>query len=145
MRPIAFFALLALAASGCVTTAAPPDAPTPRPTVEDRPPVSPLVGRWDMERVLDDGSDVTDQHDPNNDRFIVLFDDGTFESGGGPYGRNTGRWIYNTNTRRLGLDSDLGPEDDSIWTVTLRGDTMEWSGEGSAFARRFRITSRRAR
>ena len=71
--------------------------------------------------------------------------DGTFESGGQPYGRNDGRWVYRDGTRRLGLDSDLGPDNDSVWEVTLRGDVMEWRGVGSDYARRFRITSRRVR
>ena len=124
--------LTALVAGGCATTA-------PR---SDR---DALVGRWAMERVTDDGADVTATANPAGDRFIVLHADGTFESGGQPYGRNTGRWVYNAGTRRLGLDSDLGPDDDSVWTVSLRGDTMEWGGVGSAYARRFHITSRRVR
>ena len=49
------------------------------------------------------------------------------------------------DARRLGLDSDLGPDNDSVWEVTLRGDVMEWRGVGSDYARRFRITSRRVR
>lgn len=104
-----------------------------------------LVGRWDMDRITDRGADVSDEHNPAGDRYIVLRTDGTFESGGQPYGRNTGRWTYDPARRELGLDSDAGPDDDSIWTVTLRGDTMEWGGVGSEYARRFRIVSRRAR
>ena len=94
--------------------------------------------------LLDGDTDVTDEQNPAGDRYIVLRADGTFESGGQPYGRNTGRWVYNPRTRRLGLDSDLGPDDDSVWSVTIRGDVMTWEGEGSDYARRFTITSRRA-
>ncbi len=104
-----------------------------------------LVGRWDMTGVYERGQNVTDQHDPAGDRFIELRADGTFESGGQPYGRNTGRWTYDHNRRDLVLDSDLGSGDDSQWVVTLRGDEMEWGGAGSEFARRFRITSQRVR
>ncbi|MGB3541829.1 hypothetical protein [Rubrivirga sp.] len=129
-------ALVGLAGCTSSRTAEPPT------TVGD--PVSDLlVGRWDMTRVYERGQDVTDQHDPADDRFIELYADGTFESGGQPYGRNTGRWTYDHARRDLVLDSDLGPEDDSQWVVTLRGDEMEWGGAGSEFARRFRITSRR--
>lgn len=104
-----------------------------------------LVGRWAMTGVYDRGADVTEEHNPAGDRYIVLDADGTFESGGQPYGRNTGRWIYDAERHMLGLDSDLGPEDDSRWIVIVRDDTMEWDGAGSPFARRFRITSRRVR
>ena len=98
-----------------------------------------------MERVLDDGVDVSAEANPARDRYLVLHADGTFESGGQPYGRNDGLWVYRDGTRRLGLDSDLGPDNDSVWEVTLRGDVMEWRGVGSDYARRFRITSRRVR
>ncbi len=133
MYRLVLLVLAALVVTGCATTSAPVSIS------------SPLVGRWAMERVLDDGADVSATANPAGDRFVVLHADGTFESGGQPYGRNTGRWVYNDRTRRLGLDSDLGPDDDSVWTVSLRGDTMEWTGVGSAFARRFQITSRRVR
>lgn len=98
-----------------------------------------------MERITDQGEDVSDEHNPAGDRYIVLRADGLFESGGEPYGRNTGRWTYDPARRELGLDSDAGPDDDSRWIVRLDGDRMEWSGVGSDFARRFRITSRRVR
>ncbi|MEM6285522.1 MAG: hypothetical protein AAF845_00045 [Bacteroidota bacterium] len=117
--------------AGCATT-----APGP-------PERADLVGTWTMAQILDNGTDVSDQHNPAGDRFITLQPDGTFESGGQPYGRNTGRWIYDPATRELGLDSDAGPEDDSRWTVRLRGDRMEWQGLGSAFARRFVIVAER--
>lgn len=96
-----------------------------------------------MERIYDDGTDVSEEHNPAGDRYIVLRADGQFESGGQPYGRNTGRWTYDPESQELGLDSDAGAQDDSRWSVRLRGDVMEWSGVGSEFARRFRITSRR--
>ncbi len=132
MARLALFVLVLLVAGGCASAPSGLDG-------------SPLVGRWAMERVLDQGADVSAEANPARDRYIVLRPDGTFESGGQPYGRNTGTWVYNTRTRRLGLDSDLGPDDDSTWAVSLRGDTMEWAGVGSEFARRFRITSRRVR
>ena len=131
MKP-ALAALAVLALAGCATTAS-------VPTRAD------LVGRWDMERIVEQGTDVSDAHNPAGDRFIVLRADGTFESGGQPYGPNTGRWTYDPVRRELGLDSDAGPQDDSRWIVRLEGDVMEWGGVGSEFARRFRITSRRAR
>ncbi len=131
MRFVALASFL-LVAAGCATTAPPPTR-------------SALVGSWAMEQITDDGRDVSAEHNPAGDRYIVLRADGLFESGGQPYGRNAGRWTYDHGSQELRLDSDAGPQDDSRWVVRLRGDTMEWSGVGSAFARRFRITSRRVR
>lgn len=132
--------LFALLVAGCATAPPPsaPDPPADPPTLRDQ-----LIGRWAMTAVYDRGVDVTDEHNPAGDRYITLYADGTFESGGQPYGRNSGRWILDADRRTLGLDSDLGPEDDSRWVLSVRGDTMEWDGDGSGFARRFRITSRR--
>lgn len=98
-----------------------------------------------MARVLDRGTDATDLHNPGGDRYVLLRADGTFESGGEPYGRNTGRWRLDPGYDELTLDSDLGAADDTFWIVTLDGDTMEWAGVRSETARRFRIVSRRVR
>lgn len=130
LRPLAVLALALVA--GCATT-----APAGPPARAD------LVGAWAMDRIYDDGADVSGTHNPAGDRFIILRADGRFESDGQPYGRNTGRWVYIPSTRELGLDSDAGPDDDSRWTVRLDGDRMEWRGAGSAYARRFLIVSRR--
>ena len=127
-------AALALLATGCATLTS--------PSAPDR---AALVGRWDMDRIYDGDRDVSVVQNPERDRYIALRADGSFESGGSPYGRNTGRWTYDAGARRLGLDSDLGPDDDSVWTVSLRGDVMEWRGVGSDFARRIRIVARRTR
>ena len=133
-RLLPLLALVTLAASGCVTTA------SSSGTSSDRA----LVGRWDMERITDGRTDVTAEANPAGDRFITLHADGTFESGGQPYGRNTGRWTLDPAYNELILESDLGDADDSYWIVTLDGDEMEWAGVRSETARRFRILSRRA-
>ena len=136
MKPVVL-ALCLAALAGCVTASAPVD-PTAPPVRDD------LVGRWAMELITDQGADVSAEQNPAGDRYIVLRPDGTFESGGQPYGRNTGQWRYHAPSRTLGLDSDAGPDNDSLWIVTLRDGRMEWGGTGSAFARRFRIVARRA-
>ena len=137
-RLLAVAALLSLAA--CRTTAPPDPSPVVRaPTMADR-----VVGRWEMDRVLDRGEDATDVHNPAGDRYVELRADGTFESGGQPYGRNTGRWTLDPAYNELTLESDLGDADDSYWIVSLDGDRMEWAGVRSETARRFRILSRRA-
>ena len=136
---LASLVLLLLAACG---TASPPDraaAVVTAPTMAER-----VVGRWEMNRVLDRGADATAVHNPAGDRYVELRADGTFESGGRPYGRHTGRWTLDPAYNELILESDLGDADDSYWIVTLDGDEMEWAGVRSETARRFRILSRRA-
>ncbi len=137
-RSIALLVLLPLAAC---RTAAPPERTAPvvsAPTMAER-----VVGRWQMDRVLDRGNDATDLHNPAGDRYVELRADGTFESGGQPYGRNTGRWTFDPGYNELILESDLGDADDSYWIVSMDGDEMEWAGVRSETARRFRIFSRR--
>ena len=140
-RPLALL-LLAVGLAACRSSAPPaPAAPTPALGPVERQ----IVGRWEMDRVLDRGDDVTGVHNPAGDRYVVLSADGTFESGGEPYGINTGHWYFDPGYNELTLDSDLGPADDSYWIVTVEGDEMEWAGVRSATARRFRILARRAR
>ena len=90
-----------------------------------------LSGRWRMVSAERDGQDLTAQANPDGDRTIALWPDGSFiATGGGTDGDNRGRWHYVPNTQRIVLDSDLGPDADSDWTVTMVGrDRMRWDGE----------------
>ena len=98
-----------------------------------------LEGKWIMNKVIQDGNDVSEEHNPYDDRYIIFFEDGTFETGGRPYGLNTGRYEYLPSDGVLYLISDAGSEDDSQWKVTIENDTMTWEGLGSEWANRFRI------
>lgn len=103
-----------------------------------------LDGKWMMYRVIQDGNDVTAEHNPYAERYILFFEDGTFESGGRPYGANTGRYTYIPDQQLLYLYSDAGPEDDSQWKVTLDNNSMTWQGFGGEWANRFRIVHHRS-
>jgi len=92
-----------------------------------------------MHEVLQEGKDVSEEHNPYNERYLVLRSDSTFETGGRPFGKNTGKYHYHSEDQILFLDSDAGPEDDSRWKVTLRRDTMHWEGVGSEWAEDFEI------
>ena len=65
-----------------------------------------ITGEWQMYKVIKDGQDVTSEHDPYNERFLILKGDSTFESGGRPFGKNTGKYDFNTANQTLFLDSD---------------------------------------
>lgn len=102
-----------------------------------------LAGRWAMETILENGEDVTAQHNPADNRWVAFVPDGTFVSDGDPHGRNTGRWTLDAATNELYLDSDTGEGDDSYWIVEIRGDEMHWQGTRSAFTERFAIVHTR--
>lgn len=96
-----------------------------------------------MDKVLQDGQDVSSEHNPFGERFLVLNTDSTFESGGRPYGSNTGTYLYMSEDNTLFLDSDAGPDDDSQWIVSIQGDSMHWQGYGSEWALAFEIVHRK--
>ena len=99
-----------------------------------------LTGTWAMEKVYDNSTDVTAQHNPENDRWITFAKDGSFKSGGTPTGKNTGKWIYTATNNQLFLNSDVGEEDDSYWLVQIDKDSMNWAGLRTSFAERFKLT-----
>lgn len=96
-----------------------------------------LVGTWTMDRILEDGEDVTAQHDPSDNRWIRFYANNTFESDGDPYGPNDGQWALDDST--LFLDSAAGDGDDSYWIVQVEDDVMRWQGTRSEFTQRFAI------
>ena len=101
-----------------------------------------LYGRWYIESVFQDGNDVTDQHNPSDNRWIEFEDDGGFVSDGDPYGRNTGRWMMDLENKELYLDSDAGEGDDSYWIVGFEEGKMQWRGTRSEFTERFVVVYR---
>jgi hypothetical protein len=98
-----------------------------------------ITGKWFMYKVIQDGQDVTSEHNPHDERYLILNSDSSFESGGKPFGTNTGRYLFNSEELTLFLDSDSGSEDDSQWKVTFQGDTMHWQGYGSEWAKGFEL------
>lgn len=100
---------------------------------------NPIHGKWVMHQVIQDGKDVTLKHNPENDRYFIMHENGTFESGGQPYGENTGKYIFDTAAKTLFIDSDIGPDDDSNWKISFETGQMIWQGYGTEWAERFKI------
>ncbi len=99
-----------------------------------------LKGTWAMEKIYDNATDVTTQHNPKNDRWITFTKDGSFKSGGTPTGKNAGKWTYTEENNQLFIDSDMGEEDDSYWLIQIDKDSMNWAGMRSSFTERFKLT-----
>ncbi len=99
-----------------------------------------IIGRWEMDKIVVDGdNDVSEEHNPKKNRYIVFNEDGTFKSGGDPYGENTGKWTLDAENNELYLDSDVGEDDDSYWIIKIDGDNMHWQGARFEFSKRFQI------
>jgi len=87
--------------------------------------------------------DVTEEHNPGNNRWIKFMPDsaeemkGIFESGRGEDKENTGKWVINEN--ELFIDSDAGQNDDSYWEISFDADKMYWKGRRFEFNKRFEI------
>lgn len=92
-----------------------------------------------MEEIYQDCQDVTEQHDPSDNRWFEFASDGTFISDGDPPGRNTGRRTLDTETQELHIDSDAGENDDSYWIVGMVGDTMRWMAARFEWNERFEL------
>lgn len=87
-----------------------------------------ILGYWELEKVVFDNTDVSSEHNPNNNRYIIFKKDGSFESGGDPVGKNTGFFSISNDT--LFLDSHI-EGDDSYWKIVYNSDTMVWKGVGT--------------
>jgi len=109
-----------------------------------------ISGKWMMVKVLELSEDVTNNHNPGNNRWISFIaepdtpDSWRFESGTGEDRENTGKWFYNTKENVLFLDSDAGEGDDSYWEVSFKADSMYWKGRKFEFNKRFEIFYKKA-
>ncbi len=101
-----------------------------------------LIGRWKMESVFEGIKDVTEAHNPANNRWIEFKDDKTFVSDGDPYGRNTGTWHIDEETSILHIDSDI-EDDDSEWDIQFEQEKVIWTGRGNAWKENFKLIHRR--
>ena len=88
-----------------------------------------IIGTWTMEKVYEYDNDMTEKHNPKNNRWIEFKVDGSFISDGEPFGRNTGRWTTDNENSILNIDSDVD-DDDSEWKVTFDQDQTIWTGIG---------------
>ncbi len=98
-----------------------------------------IIGKWKMLKVLELSKDVTEKHNPDNNRWISFKEDSTFESGAGEKTENAGRWSIDEKEQELFIDSDAGENDDSYWEVKFEGDLMHWKGRRFEFNKRFEI------
>lgn len=106
-----------------------------------------IIGKWKMVKVVEMSKDVTEQHNPEDNRWINFMPDstgetrGTFRSGKGEILENTGKWVI--DGKELFIDSDAGEDDDSYWEITFDNNKMYWKGRKFEFNKRFKIVHRR--
>jgi len=86
-----------------------------------------LLGIWKIEKVWEGEQNVTEKHNPKENRWIELEANG-FTSGGNPYGKNTGKWTFDASKNILSIDSYAGEDDDSEWEIKIESNKMLWVG-----------------
>lgn len=101
-----------------------------------------LVGKWSMERVYEGENEVTEKHNPKNNRWIKFNRNGSFESGGDPHGYNDGEWELDTEKLVLFLDSNT-EDDDSEWKIAFDEDKTIWRGIGTPRQESFKLVHKR--
>lgn len=88
-----------------------------------------IIGIWTLDKVYEYDNDVSEKHNPKNNRWIEFKADGSFVSDGDPFGPNAGRWTTDNESSVLYIDSDVD-DDDSEWKVTFAGNQVFWTGIG---------------
>ena len=97
---------------------------------KDADPQSQLPGLWELAAVYEDSIDVTEKHDPFDERYIRFYATGAFESDGRPFTFNEGKWKLSKDQSILEIYSSV-ENDDSVWRIRIQDDRMEWKGVGS--------------
>lgn len=104
---------------------------------QETPEQQQIHGTWVMKKVFEGEKDVSGVHNPYGDRWVMFNDNGTFESGGQPYGKNTGKFSFDEQNRLDIKSETLG--DDSSWHVEIKNDSMIWKGIGTQRQEAFRL------
>jgi hypothetical protein len=92
-----------------------------------------------MDRVYEKRVNVTTRENPNQDRFIDFRSDGSFRSGGEPYGPVNGSWEILPDKVLQITPEDNDEVGESTWKVTFDKSQMIWRGTGNATLERFEI------
>ena len=101
-----------------------------------------LLGKWTMVKVYDRENDVTNKHNPKNNRWIKFNRNGSFESGGDPHGYNDGNWELDSEKLILFLDSKI-EDDDSEWKISFEDNKTIWTGIGTPRQEGFKLIHKR--
>jgi hypothetical protein len=97
-----------------------------------------LVGHWIMDKVIEQGVDVTAEHNPQANRWIRFNKDGSFKSGGDPFGDNSGSYEIENNRSILYIYSSE-EDDNSEWNIQIEGNEMTWTGIGTQRKEGFKL------
>lgn len=95
-----------------------------------------------MDKVYEYEQDVTEKHNPKENRWIEFKEDGTFVSDGDPTGRNTGKWRLDMENSILYIDSRV-EGDDSEWNIIFDGKKTIWTGIGHQRKENTKLVHRR--
>lgn len=85
-------------------------------------PADGIIGKWKIYKMNQGENDLGPVLNPNGDRWIQFNDKGTYESGGTPFGPNSG--LFTLDDTKLYLDSDAGEADDSFWLISFKDSNL---------------------
>ncbi len=100
-----------------------------------------LIGKWMMYKVYHKGKDITEEHNPEQSRWVKFAKNGQYASGGAPYEVTLGHWKLDGNIDVLEMSNGKSPN--SLWKVILEGNELYWDGTGSEEMEKFRFILRR--
>jgi len=66
-------------------------------TVLPKAPADEIKGLWDVVNVQKDGTNITNQYDPNSKRYLFIRWDNSFQDNLGPNGKLLGFWQINAH------------------------------------------------
>jgi len=89
-----------------------------------------LVGKWAIEKVTENGQDITRSIDQQATRWIEFYSDGMYDSDGYPFGRYSGEYTLNGETGKLILKHPSEANKEMHWMVKYDGECLILSGTG---------------
>lgn len=81
-----------------------------------------LINTWAMKKFIQNESDVSARFNPNNDRKIRFYEDGTYKAEGGPFPPTSGK--YSIDNDILLMESNEGPSENASWKFSINKDKM---------------------
>ena len=81
-----------------------------------------LINKWEMTGFFQSAQEQSKRFNPNNDRWIQFFEDGTYKADGGPFPPTSGKYTLEDNL--LHLISNEGPSENVSWNIDIKKDKM---------------------
>lgn len=92
--------------------------------------ISDLYGKWEVEKIFENYEDISNSMDGQANRWIELFNDGTFNSDGYPFGNLSGSFSFDEDQGELSLESRSNRSGIMTWKVNFEDNNLVLTGVG---------------